>query len=74
MDTRTRRCLLSYDRFERIITDKGITCYRVAEMTGIRKSLFSDWKSGRAMPKFDKISKIAKALEVDVTAIYGEEF
>ena len=73
MDARTRRCLLSYDRYERIIERKGITSARVADMTGIRKSAFSDWKSGRSMPKYDKISAIAKALDVDVTAIYGEE-
>ena len=38
----------------------------VAALTGIGKSTFSDWKSGRSEPKNDKLQKIADCLGVSV--------
>lgn len=35
-------------------------------MTGIGKSTFSDWKSGRSTPKNDKLQKIADVLGVSL--------
>ena len=38
---------------------KGVTDYQVAKSTGINRSTFSDWKSGRSEPKNEKLQKIA---------------
>lgn len=38
----------------------------VARETGITKSTFSDWKSGRSVPKREKLQKIAQCLGVTV--------
>lgn len=38
----------------------------VAKATGITKSTFSDWKSGRSTPKQDKLQKIAEYFNVSV--------
>jgi len=38
----------------------------VARETGITKSTFSDWKSGRSTPKDEKLSKIAKLFGVSI--------
>lgn len=38
----------------------------MAKATGITKSTFSDWKSGRSNPKNDKLQKIAAFLGVSV--------
>lgn len=38
----------------------------VAQATGIGKSTFSDWKSGRSEPKNDKLQKIADCLGVSI--------
>ncbi len=38
----------------------------VAKATGITKSTFSDWKSGRSTPKNDKLQKIADYFGVTV--------
>jgi len=39
---------------------KGVSDYQVAKATGINRSMFSDWKSGRSTPKRDRIEKIAE--------------
>ena len=44
-----------YSKYVKLRNDKGITDYRVAIDTGIRRSTFSDWKSGRSKPKTDKL-------------------
>ena len=46
--------------------NKGITDYRVAIDTGIRRSTFSDWKSGRSKPKTDKLKILADYFGVSV--------
>ena len=46
-----------YSKYVKLRNDKGITDYRVAIDTGIRRSIFSDWKSGRSKPKTDKCLK-----------------
>lgn len=40
----------------------------VAALTGIGKSTFSDWKSGRSEPKNDKLQKIANSEKQKQTA------
>ena len=58
----------------RIFRDfKNLTDYKVAKATGINRSTFSDWKSGRSAPKLDKLRKIAEVLEVPVEFITGED-
>lgn len=44
----------------------GVTDYRVASDTGIPKSTFSDWKSGRSEPKVDKLQKLANYFGVSI--------
>ena len=43
-------------------------------MSPLRKSTFSDWKSGRSNPKNDKLQKIADVLNVSIEWLTtGEE-
>jgi len=55
-----------YDKFRQIIEKKGITIYRVAKDCGIPLMSLYDWKAGRSKPKIDKLSKIAKYLDVSI--------
>lgn len=55
-----------YDKFRRIITEKGITPYRVAKDTNIPTATMSDWKNGKSKPKVDKLQKIATYLGVKI--------
>lgn len=62
-----------YTRYAEFRDSKGFTDYRVSEITGIARSVFSDWKAGRYKPKADKLLKIARALEIPVENLIDEE-
>ena len=55
-----------YEKYVEIRDSKGITDYRVSEDTGITKSTFSDWKSGRSNPKLDKLKILADYFGVTI--------
>ena len=55
-----------YEKYVNLREEKGLTDYKVSEMTGIPKSTFSDWKSGRSVPKIEKLKKIAYCFGVTV--------
>lgn len=53
-----------YEIYCKLRTEKGYKDSDVARITGITKSTFSDWKSGRSVPKNDKLQKIADCFGV----------
>ncbi|MDT4373026.1 helix-turn-helix transcriptional regulator [Blautia coccoides] len=55
-----------YEKYVILRNKKKVTDYRVSEETGITKSTFTDWKSGRSNPKFDKLLVLAKYFGVSV--------
>ena len=59
-----------YGRYVALREKKGVTDYRVAVET---KSTFSDWKSGRSVPKADKLLSLAKYFDVPVEYFLEEE-
>ena len=61
----------SYQRVEKLVNDKGITFYVLAKELNFARSLFSDWKVGKSMPKTDKLIKIANYLGTTVDYIVG---
>lgn len=63
-----------YERYCEIRDAKGLKDSDVARETGVNKSTFSDWKSGRSNPKIGKLKKIAEFLGVPTTQITGEDF
>lgn len=63
---------MEYQNFDRLLKSHNTTAYRVAKGTGIAPSTFSDWKSGRSVPKADKLRKIAAFLGVSVEALIGD--
>lgn len=48
-----------YEIFVKLLETYGVTAYKVSKATGIAGSTFSDWKSGRSVPKQDKLQRIA---------------
>lgn len=63
-----------YEIYCRLRDQKGFKDSDVARITGITKSTFSDWKSGRSNPKNDKLQKIADCLGVSISCLLtGEE-
>ena len=55
-----------YENYCKIRDEKGYKDADVVKGTGITKSTFSDWKSGRSNPKNEKLIKIADFLEVSL--------
>lgn len=55
-----------YNVFEELLKEKGVKTADVCKATGLRQSLFSDWKAGRYTPKLDKLQKIATYFDVPV--------
>ena len=62
-----------YKKYVRLRDSLGVTDYRVASDTGIPKSTFSDWKSGRSVPKINKLQKIATYFGVVIEALLEDE-
>lgn len=48
-----------YEIFLKLLDEKGVTAYKVGKATGIGGSTFTDWKTGRSVPKQEKLQKIA---------------
>lgn len=62
-----------YDRFMELLRKSGVRVSDVANATGIRNGVFSDWKSGRATPKADKLKLIAEYFDVTVDYLMGND-
>lgn len=62
-----------YEKFKRLIDEKGITAYRVAKDTGLSPMVFSDWKLGKSKPKADKLLIIANYLNVPVEYLIEQD-
>lgn len=55
-----------YDVFVQLCQLNDVTAYKVSAETGINRSTFSDWKSGRSKPSMAKLKKIADYFNVTV--------
>ena len=55
-----------YEKFAELLDKNNKTAYAVSKETGIAQSVFSDWKTGRSKPKFDKLLILAKYFGVPV--------
>ena len=57
----------SYKKLDKILKRKKITAYKLSNDLQLSASMFSEWKSGRSMPKTDKLLRIADYLDVPIT-------
>lgn len=51
-----------YENYAKIRDSKGLSDYQVAQMAGVSRSVFSDWKTGRHTPSKTTRYKISKVL------------
>lgn len=56
--------MASYEHYAELRDTKGLNDYKMSQLTNIRASTFSEWKSGKYTPKVDKMLAIAKVLEI----------
>lgn len=68
-----------YERYAKRRDELGLTDYKVAQLSGVMTSTLSEWKKhyeskGKSgyQPKLDKISSIAKALDMNVADLVTE--
>ena len=64
MDKEKRKA--SFLKLEKLAIEKGITLYALSNQLGFTRSLFSDWKSGKSMPKTDKLLKLSQFFGVSI--------
>lgn len=57
---------IMYEIFADLLTKKGVKATNLAKELGIPPSTFSDWKSGKCKPKYEKLEKIADYFGVSV--------
>lgn len=62
-----------YSNFKRLLEQNSTTPYQVSKATGISQSTLSDWKTGRAKPKADKLLKLAEYFGVTVDYFLKED-
>lgn len=55
-----------YEKYVSLRNKQNVTDYRVSIDTGITKSTFTDWKTGRSKPKVDKIKILADYFGVSI--------
>lgn len=48
-----------YERYQKLLDEKGLKNADVSRATGISNMTLSDWKNGKSTPKQDKLMKIA---------------
>lgn len=63
--------MITYEKYCKIRDSKGLRDGDVAKIAGIPASTFSEWKKGKCTPKYEKMSKIADALEMDYMTFVG---
>ena len=65
--------MFDYEKLKAICDSRGITMYRLGKETGIATSTLTNWGNGLYTPKYDKVSKIAKYLNIGIDEILKEE-
>lgn len=62
-----------YSIFEKLLSEFGVTAYRVSKATGITTSTLTAWKQGEYTPKADKLQKIAEFFAVSIDYLLGKD-
>lgn len=58
--------MFSYKKYAELLAKNNISSYKVSKDTGLYSPLFSEWKSGKSIPKVDKIKIIADYFGVSI--------
>lgn len=61
----------SFLKVEELANVRGVTFYSIAKELGFAQTVFSDWKSGKSMPKTDKLLKISEYFGVGIEHFVG---
>lgn len=56
--------MLTYEEYAKIRDSKGLRDSDVSRLAGVNPTTFSEWKKGKATPKYEKMTKIEQALGI----------
>ena len=62
-----------YEKFQKLLTERGVTAYQVAKETGIATATLTEWKNGKYSPKVEKLLLISNYFGVPITYFINEE-
>ncbi|MBR2999686.1 MAG: helix-turn-helix transcriptional regulator [Oscillospiraceae bacterium] len=65
---------MTYETFQRLCIQAGITPYRVRKDLNFPSGMLSNWKAGRYSPKYDKQKAIAEYFGKSLDELNGSEF
>lgn len=62
---------MGYEVFEMLCLKKGVKPFHVSKETGVSTATLSSWKTGRYIPKPEKLQKIADYFGVSLDFLYS---
>lgn len=62
-----------YEKFSELLQRKNVKAADVSRGTGIKQTVFSEWKKGKSTPKIDKLQKIADYFGVPIEYFIGKK-
>lgn len=71
IEERKQERIRNYMKYRSLADAKGVSDYQVSKDTGIYNVVFSEWKSGKSQPKYDKLAKLAGYFDTTVEALLG---
>ena len=60
-----------YEIFEKLLNERGVSAYRVAQETGVSTATLTSWKKGVYTPKPEKLQKLANYFGVQLEYLTG---
>lgn len=60
-----------YEIFQKLLSEKGVSAYRVAQETGVSTATLTSWKKGVYTPKPEKLQKLADYFGVQLEYLTG---
>lgn len=67
----TEERIKAYNTYAKYRDKKKITDYQMSKVLGIGTAMFTHWKQGKYIPKYDKLKVIADTLGISVDNILG---
>ena len=61
------------EKLKALTADRAITNRRLANELGVSVTMITKWKQGEAMPRLDKLPRLAEALGVTINDLFGDE-
>lgn len=62
-----------YEKFAKLLNERGLTAYQVSKDTGIATATLTEWKNGTYSPKVNKLMILADYFGVSIEYFLRED-